>query len=117
MDLGAGLVIGRVGCLGGTRRTAGPKVYEKLHRQRGKWCGNCMCQRACLCVNLFLVTTRTVRKSRQRCCIARKASGGTTVLCPVDVPFTAQAQFSASVKAREARFDELSTGVLSEHQI
>lgn len=34
-----------------------------------------------------------------------------TVLCAVDVPFTAQAQqFSASVEARKARFDELKQG-------
>ena len=114
MDLGAGPVIGRVGCLGGKRRIAGPRVYEKLHRQREKWCGNCIGQLVCFCVNLLFVSTQTVRKARQTCCIARKASGGMTVLCPVDVPFTAQAQFSAGVKARKARFGEPRQGRTSD---
>ena len=86
MDLGAGLMIGRVREAWRERWKAGPEVCEKLRRQPEMRYSDSVCYLAHFCINLFSVTSQTVRKARKTRCIARKASGGIEVPCPLRAP-------------------------------
>ena len=68
-----------------------------------------MCQLDYLCINFFSVTTRIVRKARQRGCIACKASGGKKVLRPLG----AHTATLALVSKAASTLDELKRGRLN----
>jgi hypothetical protein len=68
-----------------------------------------MCQLDYLCINFFSVTTRIVRKARQRGCIACKASGGKKVQRPLG----AHTATLALVSKAASTLDELKRGRLN----